>query len=504
VVDEAHLSDVSATVIALRRTQSGGRRLVPASARYGGAAVTLVALALALAAPSARAADAAQSFTSAGEHAFVVPAGVTSVSIRLVGGNGAPGSGQAPGGAGATSVAVLAVTPGETLYAEVAGNGGVGDAMGQGGYGGGGYGGAVKFLLAAPGGGGGGGASDVRTCPVAAEPAVCATVDSRLVVAGGGGGGGGDGTATPPTEIDAGMGGAADAHGFDGELVPARANDLGGLGGNAGTVSGGGAPGGNSGEPATAGKLGLGGGGGSSVGGGGGGGGGGLYGGGGGGSGTGEITGQYPALIAYNGGGGGGGGGASGVPSGATGVSSFSLLPTAFGAQPSVTITWTDPSTAGTSGTSGTPDTTGATGATGTLARPAVSDLRLSPHRFHRGKLRARLAPHASAGTIISFRLSTAAKIRITFERATLGRRIGGSCVRATPSNRRARACRRYRPVAGAVTLRVPAGVDRIQFQGVLDGNRRLTPGSYRLSLTAFNAAGAAPRAERARFKLAR
>jgi hypothetical protein len=484
--------------------QSGGRRLALAPAGYGGAAVTLVALALALAAPTARAADASQSFTSTGEHAFVVPSGVTSVGVSLVGGNGAPGSGQV-GGAGATAVAVLAVRPGDTLYAEVAGNGGVGDEIGHGGYGGGGYGGAVKFLFAAPGGGGGGGASDVRTCPVGAAPAVCATLDSRLVVAGGGGGGGGVGTdPTPFTTIDGGIGGAADAHGFDGDWVPARANDLGGLGGSAGTVSGGGAVGGNSGEPATAGKLGLGGGGGSSVGGGGGGGGGGLYGGGGGGSGTGEITGQFPALIVYNGGGGGGGGGASGVPSGATGVSSFSLLATAFGAQPSVTITWTDPSTTASSETSGATGTSGAPSAPSTLARPAVSGLRLSPHRFQRGKLRARLAPHASTGTIISFRLSTAAKIRLTFERATLGRRIGGGCVRATPSNRRARACRRYRAMAGAVTLQMPGGADRVLFQGVLDGNRRLGPGSYRLSLSAFNAAGAALQAERANFTLAR
>jgi hypothetical protein len=50
----------------------------------------------------------------------------------------------------------------------------------------------------------------------------------------------------------------------------------------------------------------------------------------------------------------------------------------------------------------------------------------------------------------------------------------------------------------------VPAGLDRIQFQGVLDGNRRLRPGSYRLSLTASNAAGVAPRTERARFTLTR
>jgi hypothetical protein len=497
MVEAEHLSDVSAMVIPLRRTKPG-LRLAPAHARCGGA-VTLVALALAFAAPSARAEDASQSFTSTGEHAFVVPSGVSSVTVRLVGGNGARGTGTL-GGAAATAVAVLAVRPGDTLYAEVAGNGGADDAIGQGGYGGGGYGGAVKFLFAAPGGGGGGGASDVRRCPVAAAPADCATLDSRLVVAGGGGGGAGKGT-SPTTEIDGGMGGAADAHGFDGELVPARANDFGGIGGSAGTVGGGGAAGGNSGEPATAGTFGVGGGGGSSVGGGGGGGGGGLYGGGGGGSGTGEITGTYPGLIVYNGGGGGGGGGASGVPVGAAGVSGFSLLPTAFGAQPSVTITWNVPSTAG---ASSSPDTTGAAGATETPARPAVSGLRLSPHRFHRGRLHARLASLASAGTIISLRVSTAAKLRLAFERATLGRRIGGSCVRATPSNRRARACRRYRPVAGAVTLRVPAGLDRIQFQGVLDGNRRLRPGSYRLSLTASNAAGVAPGTERARFTLTR
>jgi hypothetical protein len=500
MVEAAYLSDVSAMMIPLGRTKPGvGLALAPA--RCGGA-VTLVALALALAAPSARAEDASQSFTSTGEHAFVVPSGVSSVTVRLVGGNGAHGTGAA-GGAGATAVAVLTVRPGDTLYAEVAGNGGRDDAIGQGGYGGGGYGGAVKFLFAAPGGGGGGGASDVRTCSVTAAPADCATLDSRLIVAGGGGGGAGKGT-SPTTEIDGGMGGAADAHGFDGELVPARANDFGGIGGSAGTVSGGGAPGGNSGDPATAGTLGVGGGGGSSVGGGGGGGGGGLYGGGGGGSGTGEITGTYPGLIVYNGGGGGGGGGASGVPAGAAGVSGFSLLPTAFGAQPSVTITWNVPSTAGASGGSDTTGAAGGTDTTGTLARPVVSGLGLSPHRFHRGKLRARLVSHASAGTIISLRVSTAAKLRLTFERATVGRRIGGSCVRATPSNRRARACRRYRPVAGAVTLRVPAGLDRIQFQGVLDGNRRLRPGSYRLSLTASNAAGASPRAEHARFTLAR
>jgi hypothetical protein len=316
--------------------------------RLGSAVVVALAL---VASPSAQAADTEQSFTTPGEHAFVVPAGVTSLRVTLVGGNGGPGAGdgggvRADGGAGATATATIAVTPGETLYVEVAGNGGTTDADGspaQPGFGGGGVGGDVVFIASAPGGGGGGGASDVRTCPMAAAPTTCVTLDSRLVVAGGGGGGGGVGRDTKASvAIFGGIGGAADAHGYDGETVPGHPTDTGGLGASPGTVTAGGPAGGNSGgTAATDGKPGVGGDGGTSIGGGGGGGGGGLYGGGGGGAGNGEA--DLATYTVRNGGGGGGGGGASGVPAGASGVSGFSLLPTAFGAQPSATITWTEP-----------------------------------------------------------------------------------------------------------------------------------------------------------------
>jgi hypothetical protein len=154
-----------------------------------------------------------------------------------------------------------------------------------------------------------------------------------------------------------------------------------------------------------------------------------------------------------------------------------------------VTITWTIPSS---------------TGTTGKLTRPTVSGLKLSPTRFHRGTLRARLGTRTSKGTIVSFRLSTHATVRLTFERALQGRRVGGRCVRANTSNRRARACRRYSAVPGAATLAAPGGSDHVVFQGVLDGGRRLRPGSYRLSLTASNAAGAAPGIARASFTLVR
>ena len=295
-----------------------------------------------LAGPAASALAGSESFTSPGEHPFVVPAGVTSVQVLLVGGNGGTGSDGQVGGIPATASATIAVTPGETLYAEVAGDGeSAGDgAFGSGGAGGGGAGGVLEGFLTSDGsGGGGGGASDIRTCSV--DAGSCQSLASRLIVAAGGGGGAGAGSAGG-TETAGGTGGSADQSGSDG--VGDGRGDLAGTGGGRGTLTTPGAAGTNqepSGYPASsAGALGVGGAGGvsnafaGSVG-GGGGGGGGIYGGGGGGEGgftSGSPTGNGA-------GGGGGGGGSSGVPAGAPGVSAFSLLPTTDGAEPEVTIT---------------------------------------------------------------------------------------------------------------------------------------------------------------------
>jgi hypothetical protein len=106
---------------------------------------------------AAHAATATQSYAAPGEHVFVVPPAVFSVSVMLVGGNGGAGAGTT-GGAAATETGTIAVTPGESLYAEVGGNGGNGDHVDGGfaGYNGGGSGGGTFFN--APSGGGGGGA----------------------------------------------------------------------------------------------------------------------------------------------------------------------------------------------------------------------------------------------------------------------------------------------------------------------------------------------------------
>jgi hypothetical protein len=201
---------------------------------------------------SATTAQHTVSFTAVGEHLFVVPAGVTTVHVVAVAGNGAGAS--ATQGLGAAVTADLAVTPGETLYLEVGGNGSfpVGGANGGGD---GGHGSTFTSL-----GGGGGGASDVRTTP---------SLASRVLVAGGGGG-------APASGTGAG-GNSGVPTGTDGIAGPAT------LPGHAGTQSQGGTPGPGCGS-ATAGDLGVGGHGGgtNNPDNAGGGGGGGLYGGGGG------------------------------------------------------------------------------------------------------------------------------------------------------------------------------------------------------------------------------
>ena len=437
----------------------------------------------ALAAPgAARAAE--QSFTTTGERPFVVPLGVTSLQVSLVGGSGGPGSpgstNQAEGGPGATVRATLAVIAGETLLAQVAGDG---LQNGQGGYGGGGYGGSAG----ASRGGGGGGASAVLRC------AGC----SPLVVAAGGGGGGGGGRDWTPT-INGGNGGAGDLAGLDGEPDLTK-HDAGGGGGGAGSQSAGGAAGAHSyGNAAKDGRPAAGGNGGTSLGGGGGGGGGGgIFGGGGGGGGDGFL--DLATYQSFNGGGGGGGGGASGVPAGAAGVSGFSLLPATAGAVPSVAFTWT-PRAASSEDPPAPGGTTGPTGGSPEQTAPQVSALALSRSRFRRGLRRAQHA-RRRAGTTVTFRLSEAARVRLTFERVARGRMADGRCRAAATAGAR---CTRHVRVPGAVRLAAPAGDARIRFDGVLDSGRRLAPGAYRLTLVAAGESGRRSVPRRARFTIVR
>lgn len=523
---------------------------------------------------SALAATGSQTFTKAGENVFVVPAGVTGVQVTLVGGNGGPGfaSGTSiPGGGGATALATIAVTPGESLYTEVAGDGGAGQQFvaGAAGIGGGGRGGMDNANDI--GAGGGGGASDVRTCSVHVCTTQAAAFGSRLVVAAGGGGGGDQ---SPYGPALGGSGGDAGGAGTAGAATDAFE---GGGGGQAGGQTAGGKGGTNgSGGRAPSGQLGVGGNGAdgnvlaSAFG---GGGGGGLYGGGGGGLGEYGVVSNLPESGA----GGGGGGGSSGVPAGAPGVSGFGTDPTPDAAEPQITFSWTLPPPAavtgpptGTSATSATltgtvnPDgsvvsdchfvvsgagtipclqqvgagstpvavtaaltglspghsytvTLVAASAQGTSTGapvsfttpssgpPVVSNLRVTPKKFRRGSAKAVLSrkrKKTPRATAISFQLSEAASVKLTFAKQIKGHKAGKRCI--AKRNQHGRRCTTFKSTSAAISRAAHAGTDTLTFAGVPDTGKRLGSGTYRLSITATDAAGKSSHTLSAKFTIVR
>jgi len=359
----------------LNRVTRLSRRARALTPSIAGAAALLLAGALpAGGAPTvATPGEGAAAFgVTSGEQTFTVPAGVTSLHVKLVGAAGSSGpvllgeagpGGARPGGArngatrngftngdggaGAVVEADLSVTPGQVLYLQV-GTTGVGSG---GGYNGGGMGASAAGITATGAraasaevvtmvGGGGGGATDIRTVSCGAESTVCAaggpgpSQASRLLVAGGGGGGGsrsgGSGIGDAADGGDGGgagaLGAGAGGPGADGADVT---NAQGGGGGGGATASAVGAAG-TAGVGTLAGATemlppvgstpgsgatgGDGGPGGAS---GGGGGGGGYLGGGGGGSGgltfgnNGAGAGAVEGSSGGSGGGGGGGAGSS-------------------------------------------------------------------------------------------------------------------------------------------------------------------------------------------------
>ncbi|MEY2420981.1 MAG: hypothetical protein QOI95_1048 [Acidimicrobiaceae bacterium] len=172
-----------------------------------------------------------QSFSAPGTFDFVVPAGVTTITVDAFGAAGGKISSK-EGGLGGRATATIAVTPGETLQINVGGAGG--DVVGKfnptrglAGINGGGTGGQGSSGSGGTGAGGGGGASDVRQGGT--------SFTNRVVVAGGGGG-----AAPQTTNTGAGAGGGL--QGTAGATSGTRPSD--GVGGGAGTQTSGGSGGG--------------------------------------------------------------------------------------------------------------------------------------------------------------------------------------------------------------------------------------------------------------------
>ncbi len=78
----------------------------------------------------------------------------------------------------------------------------------------------------------------------------------------------------------------------------------------------------------------------------------------------------------------------------------------------------------------------------------------------------------------------------------------GGKCTAASKSRHKGKRCVRYVAISGGVVLSAAAGTDRIAFDGVLSGGKNLSPGSYRLSLTATAGPDSARAAQQPTFTL--
>ena len=141
--------------------------VLPIQAALGSPTPTPTPTATPVATPTATPRTVSFGFTGS-EQDFVVPPGVTSVTVEADGASGGFG-----GSNGGSVTATIRVTPGETLAVFV---GGLQGPLQEGGYNGGGHGGGAEDNP----GGGGGGASDVRQGGIA--------LTDRVVVAGGGGG----------------------------------------------------------------------------------------------------------------------------------------------------------------------------------------------------------------------------------------------------------------------------------------------------------------------------
>lgn len=164
-------------------------------------------------------------YNTAGSNNYVVPTGVTSVTVKAWGaggggGNGSGGSGTGgAGGGGGYAKAVISTTPGETLTAVVGTGGQDGDGSSGGGSGGG-FSAVLRsgtYLVQAGGGGGGGG--------------------SRGSNAGDGGAGGAGGGATADNGV-VGEGGSAGNFGYGGSTTLTGTPSDGGAAGGGGGVAG--------------------------------------------------------------------------------------------------------------------------------------------------------------------------------------------------------------------------------------------------------------------------
>ena len=120
---------------------------------------------------------------------------------------------------------------------------------------------------------------------------------------------------------------------------------------------------------------------------------------------------------------------------------------------------------------------------------PVISRLKITPSAFRaakKGASTAKARAKRKPGARVSYTLSKSATVTFTVARATRGRLLGRSCVRATKRLRGKRTCIRFVSVRGSIVRRRGAGADGFRFTGRL-GKRALSPGGYRMTAKAVD-----------------
>ncbi len=142
----------------------------------------------------------------------------------------------------------------------------------------------------------------------------------------------------------------------------------------------------------------------------------------------------------------------------------------------------------GSGGSGGPAGSGGSSGPGGSDTRPAVSALRVQPNVARRGATAAR----TTATLTVGFRLSDRADARITVAERTSGRRSGSRCAAPTAALVRKKAARCVRFVTRTTVTRkgLASGPHSLRFKRLRVGSRTLSPGRYRLTVTATDAAG--------------
>ena len=84
----------------------------------------------------------------------------------------------------------------------------------------------------------------------------------------------------------------------------------------------------------------------------------------------------------------------------------------------------------------------------------------------------------------------------VRIDRKTKGRKVRGKCRKVTRKTKSKKKCTRYVKAGKLVRKNLKAGARKIKFSGRI-GKKKLKPGKYRASVTAYNSGGSSKTVKR-------